>query len=71
MAKAGIMEDVKLDALPYVDQGYDEPGIREAVSAKLAISFSFNLNMVGNETSRRRNEEVQADEELLRVSTSA
>ena len=24
--------DVVVDALPYIDQGYDEPGVREAVS---------------------------------------
>lgn len=24
--------EVIVDALPYIDQGYDEPGIREAVS---------------------------------------
>ena len=23
--------DVIVDALPYIDQGYDEPGVREAV----------------------------------------
>lgn len=25
--------EVIVDALPYIDQGYDEPGIREAVSS--------------------------------------
>ena len=30
MSSLGLGE-VKLDALPYVDQGYDDPGIREAV----------------------------------------
>lgn len=24
--------EVIVDALPYIDQGYDEPGVREAVS---------------------------------------
>lgn len=24
--------EVLVDALPYIDQGYDEPGVREAVS---------------------------------------
>jgi hypothetical protein len=24
--------EVVVDALPYIDQGYDEPGVREAVS---------------------------------------
>lgn len=27
--------EVIVDALPYIDQGYDEPGIREAVSIHL------------------------------------
>ena len=26
-----MASEVQLDALPYVDQGYDEPGVREAV----------------------------------------
>lgn len=31
--KSGDMaSEVQLDALPYVDQGYDDPGVREAVS---------------------------------------
>lgn len=25
--------EVVVDALPYIDQGYDEPGVREAVRA--------------------------------------
>lgn len=29
--------EVVVDALPYIDQGYDEPGIREAVN----YSYSF------------------------------
>ena len=29
-----MASEVQLDALPYVDQGYDEPGVREAVSEK-------------------------------------
>ena len=24
--------EIYLDALPYIDQGYEEPGVREAVS---------------------------------------
>lgn len=28
--------EVKLDALPYFDKGYDEPGVREAVSVDKA-----------------------------------
>lgn len=27
--------EVIVDALPYIDQGYDEPGVREAVSLKM------------------------------------
>lgn len=26
------MSEIVVDALPYIDQGYDEPGVREAVS---------------------------------------
>lgn len=26
--------EVVVDALPYIDQGYDDPGVREAVSIK-------------------------------------
>ena len=26
-----MSSDVQLDALPYIDQGYEEPGVREAV----------------------------------------
>ena len=28
-------EQVVVDALPYFDQGYEEPGVREAVSSLL------------------------------------
>lgn len=27
-----MTSDILVDALPYIDQGYDEPGVREAVS---------------------------------------
>ena len=27
-----MASEVQLDALPYVDQGYDDPGVRESVS---------------------------------------
>lgn len=33
--------EVVVDALPYIDQGYDEPGVREAVSFLLNIFFIF------------------------------
>lgn len=26
-----VSGDVVVDALPYIDQGYDDPGVREAV----------------------------------------
>lgn len=26
--------EVVVDALPYIDQGYDDPGVREAVSSR-------------------------------------
>ena len=29
---AGSIGEVQLDALPYSDQGYEEPGVREMVS---------------------------------------
>lgn len=29
--------EVQLDALPYIDHGYDEPGVREAVSTSRSI----------------------------------
>ena len=31
---AGSIGEVQLDALPYSDQGYEEPGVREMVSFK-------------------------------------
>ncbi len=31
LAKTG-KQSVLVDALPYIDHGYDEPGVREAVS---------------------------------------
>lgn len=34
--------EVVVDALPYIDQGYDEPGVREAVSVTSYISSSEN-----------------------------
>ena len=32
-----MSHDVIVDALPYIDTGYDEPGVREAV--RLSIKF--------------------------------
>lgn len=34
--------EVTVDALPYYDQGYDEVGVKEAVSSK-NIMFSLSL----------------------------
>ena len=30
-----MSNDIQLDALPYIDQGYEEPGVREAVRKAL------------------------------------
>lgn len=38
--------EVIVDALPYIDQGYDEPGVREAVNNKSCVLFfSSQLNI--------------------------
>lgn len=35
------------DALPYIDQGYDEPGVREAVSKIIKLDILFDtLNFI-------------------------
>lgn len=34
--------EVIVDALPYIDQGYDEPGIREAVSIRITSLLVIN-----------------------------
>lgn len=31
--------EVIVDALPYIDQGYDEPGVREAVKNKQHVYY--------------------------------
>ena len=36
-----MASEVQLDALPYVDQGYDEPGVREAVSFVYFFATSY------------------------------
>lgn len=33
--------EVIVDALPYIDQGYDEPGVREAVNIANIIYIYF------------------------------
>jgi len=37
--------EVVVDALPYIDQGYDEPGVREAVN-KNYIHFFLQSNRI-------------------------
>jgi len=32
------LPDVIVDALPYIDQGYDEPGVRDAVSFAISTT---------------------------------
>jgi len=34
---AGSIGEVQLDALPYWDQGYEEPGVREMVCLKRLV----------------------------------
>ena len=37
---------ILVDALPYIDHGYDEPGVREAVSyLKLSLLYLKRLNL--------------------------
>lgn len=54
-----MTSDILVDALPYIDQGYDEPGVREAVSFLMKIHylirFKYNLGVTNG---GRRNEEV-------------
>lgn len=40
---ASVAGDVFVDALPYFDQGYDAPGVREAVSILNIYFCSFCL----------------------------
>jgi len=40
--------EVIVDALPYIDQGYDEPGVREAVRIVITLKeVMFRLGAVG------------------------
>lgn len=39
--------EVVVDALPYIDQGYDEPGVREAVSVVERIIKFYVLRLMG------------------------
>ena len=43
-----MANEVQLDALPYVDQGYEEPGVREGVSGKLCVLPSVWLVLAGD-----------------------
>lgn len=40
--------EVVVDALPYIDQGYDEPGVREAVNFSLNKYFFVCIIMLLN-----------------------
>ena len=54
MASHALMShEVVPDALPYVDQGYDEPGVREMVSRTyypyiefIRLTFKTDLNRI-------------------------
>ena len=35
---AGSIGEVQVDALPYTDQGYEEPGVRETVRSVTFLS---------------------------------
>ena len=46
--------EVIVDALPYYDSGYDEPGVREAVSDDdSVISTVTTVRILGSRSSRR------------------
>lgn len=38
--------EVLVDALPYIDQGYDEPGVREAVNDEIFIINRVNIKLL-------------------------
>ena len=38
--------EVVVDALPYIDQGYDEPGVREAVCILLNTWKTVNIKLM-------------------------
>lgn len=42
-----MSEDVVVDALPYIDQGYDDPGVREAVSIRVDSEFVTESDVRG------------------------
>jgi hypothetical protein len=48
-----VPADVVVDALPYYDSGYDEPGVREAVSKSFLFCYCLILFILGFKFSRR------------------
>ena len=68
-----MASEVQLDALPYVDQGYDEPGVREAVSETPSLSLQSSSVCVcaGDASGGGRDEALQTYQELPRVSATA
>jgi len=40
--------EVVVDALPYFDQGYDEPGVRDAVSINTLWFFNSFSSLIHN-----------------------
>lgn len=68
--------EVVVDALPYIDQGYDEPGVREAVSTffnsiyKNRVKNTFLL-LKGFRYGRRRMQTLQTNQELPGAHTSS
>lgn len=58
--------EVIVDALPYIDQGYDEPGIREAVCICKTYTYCLIILMkfTGNQYGRRRKTPLQAFKKL-------
>ena len=36
--------EIQLDALPYIDQGYEEPGVREAVRSPWCLRVTFDAS---------------------------
>ncbi len=39
-------QDVIVDALPYYDSGYDEPGVREAVSQAILLNLIYVTHLI-------------------------
>ena len=62
-----------LDALPYIDNEFEDPELRESVRRirYLRCDVLLRFSPPGNALYRRRNETVQADEELPRVLADA